>query len=239
MSLWQLPAWFAWLLASMAAMVVLATGWLARAATGQNTSASTGNLGRAWWWGLVAGVPLLAVALYAGLGHPVAANPALRQHDNAAQTMVDKLAARLQANPDDLPGWLFLARSHKVLGKLNEADRAYRHAQALAVTQVDDLTDWIQVRVDLADGRFDAETQSLLTQAEALAPDHDSVWLFKGLLAIDQGRYPQAIRHLTTLRSRYEVGSADHEALTQVLAQLEAGQDPRRKPQPMAGEPRP
>lgn len=225
MSIWQLPGWFAWLLASMVGMVVLAAGWLV---TASQASAASGD--RRWWWGTVLGVPLLAVVLYAKLGHPVAANPALRLHDNAAQTMVDRLAAKLQANPDDLPAWLMLARSYKVLDKLPDADQAYRHAEALALTQIDDLTDWIQVRVDLAQGQFDADTQRLLAQAVKLVPDHDSVLLFRGLLAIDQGNYPQAIPPLQALLARYEVGSADHDALTQVLAQLKAGQDPRRKP---------
>jgi len=227
MSLWQLPAWFAWLLASMAAMVVLATGWLARAAQGGDTSADD----RRWFWGLVLGVPLLAMAVYAKLGHPVAANPALHLHDNAAETMVSKLAAKLQAQPDDPAGWLMLARSYKVLGKLPDAERAYAQAQALAFTRVDELADWIQVRLDLAQGRFDTRTQELLAAAARLDAEHESVLLFSGLLAMDQGHYPQAIPYLQRLLTRYEAGSADHEALTQVLAQLKAGQDPRRQPQ--------
>lgn len=226
MSLWQLPAWFAWLLASMAAMVVLATGWLATAAQGGNASAGS----RQWFWGLVLGVPLLAMAAYAKLGHPVAANPVLHLPDNAAETMVSKLAAKLQANPDDPAGWLMLARSQKVLGKLPESDLAYEQARALVLTQVDDLADWIQVRLDLAQGRFNSQTQELVAAAARLDPAHESVLLFSGLLAIDQGRYPQAMAHLQRLQTRYEAGSADHDALTQVLAQLKAGQDPRKPP---------
>jgi len=226
MSLWQLPAWFGWLLASMAAMVVLATGWLAMAAQSGNDSADS----RRWFWGLVLGVPLLAMAVYAKLGHPVAANPALHLPDNAAETMVSKLAAKLQANPDDPAGWLMLARSYKVLGKLTDADQAYERARALALTRVDDLADWIQVRLDVAQGQFDPQTQELVAAAAKLDPAHESVLLFSGLLAIDQGRYPQAMAHLQRLQTRYEAGSADHDALTQVLAQLKAGQDPR-KPQ--------
>lgn len=227
MTLSQLPEWLAWLLAGMAAMVVLATGWLAMAAQGGSPSVAD----RRWLWGLVLGVPLLAVAVYAKLGHPVAANPLLHLPDNAAETMVSKLAAKLQANPDDPAGWLMLARSYKVLGKLPEAEKAYAQGQALALTRVDDLADWIQVRLDLAQGQFDAPTQALVAAAAKLDPEHESVLLFSGLMAIDQGHYPQAIPHLQRLLARYEAGSADHEALTQVLAQLKAGVDPRRKPQ--------
>lgn len=227
MSIWQLPIWFGWLLAAMVGMIVLAAGWLGGAASAPGRTMND----RKWVWGTVVGVPLLAVVLYARLGHPVAANPALRQHENAAQTMVDKLAAKLQSAPGDLPAWIMLARSYKVLGKLSDADQAYARAQDLVMTQTDDLTDWIQVRVDLSRGQFDGQTQRLLAQAVRLSPDHDSVLLFRGLMAIDQGDYAQAIQHMQALQGRYEAGSADHEALTQVLVQLKAGQDPRRKQQ--------
>ena len=227
MSFWQLPGWLWGLVAGMVGMVVLATGWLASASQGNQA----GTADRRWWWATVLGVPLLAVLVYARLGHPVAANPALSLADSGAQTMVDKLANRLKSSPGDQPALLMLARSYKVLGKLDDADQTYRQAEALGSLPIDDLTDWIQVRIDLASGSFDEQTRLLLSQAVKLMPDHDGVLLFQGLLAIDQGNYPQATQHLQVLLSRYEAGSADHEALTEVLAMLKAGKDPRRKAQ--------
>ena len=232
MSFWQLPGWLVGLVACMVGMVVLATGWLASAA--QGTQAGTAD--RRWWWATVLGVPLLSVLLYARLGHPVAANPVLSMADNAAETMVDKLATRLKSSPGDQSAWLMLARSYRVLGKLEEADQTYRHAQVLGALPIDELTDWIQVRIDLASGAFDEQTRLLLAEAVKLMPDHDSVLLFQGLLAIDQGNYPQATQHLQVLLSHYEAGSVDHEALTQVLALLKAGKDPRRKTQGSAAD---
>jgi cytochrome c-type biogenesis protein CcmH len=49
-----------------------------------------------------------------------------QQRSKMIQGMVDRLAARLQDNPDDLEGWRRLARAYQVLG---EADKA-RDAQA-------------------------------------------------------------------------------------------------------------
>jgi cytochrome c-type biogenesis protein CcmH len=40
--------------------------------------------------------------------------------------MVEGLAARLEANPDDLPGWQRLARAYVVLGEGQKAEAAYR-----------------------------------------------------------------------------------------------------------------
>ncbi|MFZ2871392.1 tetratricopeptide repeat protein, partial [Zavarzinia sp.] len=45
--------------------------------------------------------------------------------------MVARLAERLQAQPDDIDGWLRLARAYDVLGKAPEAVAAWEKAAAL------------------------------------------------------------------------------------------------------------
>src|SRR3546814_5661530 len=62
------------------------------------------------------------------------------------RTMVDQLAARLEAEPADPDGWLRLARSYLVLG---EADKA-RAALALAEGQVAALPEEAPERAGLA-----------------------------------------------------------------------------------------
>jgi cytochrome c-type biogenesis protein CcmH len=45
--------------------------------------------------------------------------------------MVDRLAAKLKANPDDLDGWRLLARSYQVLGETDKEKDAESHIEAL------------------------------------------------------------------------------------------------------------
>lgn len=47
------------------------------------------------------------------------------------QSMVDRLAARLEEEPGDLDGWLQLARAYGVLGQQDKALEAYRAAEGL------------------------------------------------------------------------------------------------------------
>lgn len=47
------------------------------------------------------------------------------------QSMVDRLASRLEEEPDDLDGWLQLARAYGVLGQPDKALEAYRAAEGL------------------------------------------------------------------------------------------------------------
>ena len=52
--------------------------------------------------------------------------------------MVDSLAARLEEDPDDAPGWLQLARARAVLGEGEAAREALGRAAALAAARPDD-----------------------------------------------------------------------------------------------------
>jgi cytochrome c-type biogenesis protein CcmH len=55
-----------------------------------------------------------------------------RADQNAAiHTMVDRLAARLKDNPDDLEGWQRLAKSYRVLGENDKASEAEKHVETL------------------------------------------------------------------------------------------------------------
>lgn len=57
----------------------------------------------------------------------------MTQEDRAAfiQSMVERLAARLEEQPDDLDGWLRLANAYVVLGRQDDALEAYRTAEPL------------------------------------------------------------------------------------------------------------
>ena len=86
-------------------------------------------------------VPALAAGIYASLGSPGLpgrpfAESARPVEDPAAvaalREPVERLAARLESEPDDLEGWLLLGRSHLVLQRFPEAADAFRRAAALS-----------------------------------------------------------------------------------------------------------
>ena len=58
------------------------------------------------------------------------------------QGMVDRLAARLKEQPDDLDGWLKLARAYTVLNQVPQAQDAWGKAAALAPTRLDVQLDY-------------------------------------------------------------------------------------------------
>lgn len=101
-------------------------------------------------------VPFAAWTLYWDLGAPnlpdephdsVAAGPHLDINDALKQ-----LAAHLADHPDDLKGWLLLARTERDLGRYSEAADGYRHAVELSNQNPEIAGDWGEAQILAANG---------------------------------------------------------------------------------------
>ncbi len=79
---------------------------------------------------------------------PIAANPA---HSDMSEALA-RLGAHLKEHPEDLTGWLLLARSELSLGRYREAAEAYRHAADLSGHRADIMGDWGEAQVLAAGG---------------------------------------------------------------------------------------
>ena len=106
------------------------------------------------------------------------------------ESMVAKLADRLKSEPDDLDGWLRLAKAYSVLGKHEDARTAWAKAAALAPTRLDVQLDYANA---LIEGSGDlsktlpphfAET---VTKIRTLAPDNPLGLYYGGLVARAEG----------------------------------------------------
>ena len=93
------------------------------------------------------------------------------EQGQAIRGMVEGLAARLEANPDDLPGWERLARAYVVLGDGRKAEAAYRQVLQRDPKQPDAL--WQVGLAEAANGNKPAASehwQTLLEQLPAGSP---------------------------------------------------------------------
>jgi cytochrome c-type biogenesis protein CcmH len=105
------------------------------------------------------------------------------------QSMVDRLATRLEQEPDDLDGWVRLARAYGVLGRTGEALKAHANAARLAP---DDL----QIQLDYARALFPPGTPesgvtdefaALVDHIRQIAPDSPDGLFYGGLVAATRG----------------------------------------------------
>lgn len=119
-----------------AAMLAAALLWitlpLLRPKNAENVAATRGER-RASTLVVALCVPVIAAALYASLSNWnwKAAQIAADNQANVEQ-MLAQLEARLQANPQDLQGWLLLGRSYVALERFAPALQAYQHAYDLS-----------------------------------------------------------------------------------------------------------
>jgi cytochrome c-type biogenesis protein CcmH len=185
----------------------------APAAPGADVASHSEPTGVPWRTVLVlaGAVPALAVVLYLWLGQPAAVASMRGPGRDAAQvaSMVESLEAKLQHRPDNPKGWAMLARSYKVLGRLEEAESAYRNTGDLLKNQPDLMVELAELLAVRAGNRMSGEPLQLVEQALALDPQHPSALMMVGVAAYQRGGFADAVRHWEALLAVLEPGSPD------------------------------
>ena len=130
---------------------------------------------------LALAIPAAATGIYAWLGTPAALSPETiaRQDPGHSVTpeqiaaMVDRLAAKMEANPADVEGWVMLGRSYAVLSRYREAAGAYAKASNLRPDDATLLADYADI-LGMANGRKLAGEPAAIV-AKALKADPRNV----------------------------------------------------------------
>jgi cytochrome c-type biogenesis protein CcmH len=116
-------------------------------------------------------------------------DPRAAQQAEEGEHAVARLAERLRENPNDVEGWLLLARSYMTLGRYDAALDAYR--QAWQRTPAPDN----ELKVSVAEAQVLADRSTLMGEAgrmfeEVLAeePRNAKALWYGGLVALETGR---------------------------------------------------
>jgi cytochrome c-type biogenesis protein CcmH len=135
--------------------------------------------------------------------------------------MVEQLAARLEAEPNDVDGWRRLARARRVLGESDKAVEASAKAAALAPDRLDVQTDYAGLLFERLpkDGKLTPEFVGVMRHILDLDPNHgDALW-FVGLSEAQAGNKMAAIALWQRLIDRLP---ADAKERKQVEAEIDA-----------------
>jgi len=151
-----------------------------------------------------------------------AAGMAPAERDQMINGMIEKLAARLKSEPNDLDGWLRLGRAYLVQGKGDLAVDAFDHATAL---KPDDQSIKLQLVAALVSGlkpgdALPPRAVTLLTQVAAVAPDAPEVLWYLGVVAARDGRAAEAREKWTKLLAALPADGEDAKMVKAALAQL-------------------
>jgi cytochrome c-type biogenesis protein CcmH len=120
--------------------------------------------------------------------------------DDSPQTMVARLARKLEKDPQNLEGWLLLGRSYSQLQEFQLATRAFQRADRLAggknaealIGEAEALARGDETELDRRAGR-------LIEQALALDPSSGKALFFGAAVAMRRGELPLARERFTRL----------------------------------------
>ena len=145
-------------------------------------------------WAVGAAVPLVALILYLGVGNPGAIDRQAELEASAAQVeaMLERLAARLRENPDDVNGWKLLGRSYAVMGRFAEAADAYAKAAVRAPRDAQLLADFADVLAMARGQSLQGEPEKLVLRALELEPANLKALALAGSAAFERKDYAAA-----------------------------------------------
>lgn len=158
-------------------------------------------------------VPAGAVGLYLYLGSPGAPGQPFAERGTATagadaeagdqeglRAVVGRLAERLLRNPDDLNGWLLLARSYMTLEHYDDAANAFRRAMGLSDNRADIAAGYAEA-VALGDGGpITPEVRQIFEGVFAAEPGNTKARYYLGLAKAQQGDVRGALQDWVDLR---------------------------------------
>jgi cytochrome c-type biogenesis protein CcmH len=175
-------------------------------------------------------IPSAALILYSQLGQPgaIAVAPsadggnAHEMSDSQIRGLVDSLAQRLKAHPDDAEGWVLLARSYQALGRFADAADAYAHADALIPDNAALLADYADA-LAMAQGRkLAGKPAALVARALALDPSHKKALALAATAALEARDLDAALAYWRRLLAQLPEGSDDAKQITAIVAEIES-----------------
>ena len=169
-------------------------------------------------------LPVGAGGMYWWLGNPAAIDPVAAQKASEDQVakMVDTLAAKLKANPNDPKGWAMLARSYKVMKRFDEAEQAFIKAGDVVNTSPDLLVDYADLLAVRANDNIEGKPLELVNKALTLDPQHPMGLMMSGVAAYRRDEFSLAVSQWEKLLLVLEPGSADAQQVEANIADARA-----------------
>lgn len=183
---------------------------------------------------LLLAVPAMAIPLYLTIGSPgiiprLAEAPiqgseaAQAGHEAPGQSMasmvdlVEKLAQRLEQEPNNPDGWKMLGRSYMALNRFGDALKAYEKAYALNPNDSDLLLAYASTMAQINNNDFTGRPAELIAKALELDPQNPNVLWLMGINHFQSGEYPQAVQYWEQVLAQLEPGSEEAMSVAEYL----------------------
>lgn len=144
------------------------------------------------------------------------------QRKQFIQSMVAKLAAQLQSQPNDLDGWMRLGRAYAVLGDKAKAEDAFQHATTLKPGDVSIMLSEFEMLVSGLQPSDALPRQAivLLHQIQKVDPNRPEALWYLGVVAAREGRPGEARDDWSRLLKQLPPGGEDAKMVKAAMAQV-------------------
>lgn len=110
------------------------------------------------------------------------------------EKMVTEFATKMEKDPSNLQGWVMLARSYRILGRNQDAVKAYERAGSFVESDPQLLADYADTLAANANGNFAGKPLSLINQALKLDPNNLLALWLSGTAAFNANNYRSAVQ---------------------------------------------
>ena len=179
-------------------------------------------------------LPIGAIVLYLFVGSPLAlylpeanqGQPQLTQQD--IEGMVERLAQRLEKDPNNAEGWQMLGRSYAALQRMPEALAAYKKALALNPNNAPLLVDYADL-LAFENKSIKGEPIRLVQKALQIDPNNLKGLALAGTASFETGDYKKAEEYWSRAKGLVPADSEFARGMDENIAAARAESNQRKK----------
>jgi cytochrome c-type biogenesis protein CcmH len=174
-------------------------------------------------------IPVCSFMMYLQFGTPQAFDPEFLQAQKSAEhqgghsdadmmAQIQRLEQRLRENPDNVDGWLMLARTHGAFKNFAKSSAAYEQVDRLMPGNAVILSDWADM-LAAASGSLSGKPLELIERALKADPTYWKALALMGTYCYDTKDYAGAVKHWSKMREGTEPGSQEWNSITENIEQ--------------------
>jgi cytochrome c-type biogenesis protein CcmH len=187
----------------------------------EETKAQSSNRGRSAVLATLAIVPVLALTLYLALGRIDLIGARAPNNMADVQDSIRQLADRLAKQPNDLEGWVLLARSLQATDQPDKAVTAYEFALKLAPEDLDVKALYAQALAETHQGSMAGKPTEIVDEILKKNPDHQTALWMAGIAAAERKDAAKTVEYWERLKKQFGPGSEEAKQIEGYIAQVQ------------------
>ncbi|MGX2039031.1 c-type cytochrome biogenesis protein CcmI [Methylocaldum sp. MU1018] len=200
----------------------------------EETKTHSGTRGRPAVIATLAVVPVLALTLYLALGRIDLVGARAPDDMANVQDSINQLAERLAKQPNDLEGWVLLARSLQATHQPDKAMTAYEFALKLAPEDLDVKALYAQALAETHQGSMAGKPTEIIDEILKKNPDHQTALWMAGLAAAERKDAAKSVEYWERLKKQFTPGSEEDKQISAYIAQVRGHAAPGETTAPAA-----